>query len=187
MSISKYAHEGYGQIELNQVTFRRDGNIEAQCALGSDFSAKVPAENGMLLAVDKVNRTVGFPKDGNLPIGVNYTTEHMYDERANALKDFALFPGTFLPRIGFLKTGDTYTTNTICYDTTDFNNDEAVDTACETGTLSTTPIFGGACTENGYTKLTKTKPEFGPVLRLVKKTTMPDGSVGFKFQVISAQ
>ena len=33
--------DGFGQIELNQVAFRRDGRIEAQCALNPvDFEKK---------------------------------------------------------------------------------------------------------------------------------------------------
>ena len=53
-------------MELNQVAFPRDGRIEAQCALGDDF-AEVPAENGMLLAVDNINRIVKFPVAGEVP------------------------------------------------------------------------------------------------------------------------
>ena len=33
MAINRLAKNGYGQLELNQVAFRRDGRIEAQCAL----------------------------------------------------------------------------------------------------------------------------------------------------------
>ena len=49
--------DGYGQVELNNVAFRRDGRIEAQCKPDeTDFSQAV-VENGMLLAVDNVART----------------------------------------------------------------------------------------------------------------------------------
>ena len=180
--IKKYAKKGFGQWEPNQVAFRRDGRIEAQCKLGSDFSEDVPAENGMLLAVDNVTRTVGFPKNGDLPIALNYSTEHMYDERHNALSDFKLVPGTFLPRLGYLAVGDKWTSNTICYDSTDYNDDEALVAALKA--IGSTPVYGGACTENGYVKLSKAKPEFGPVLKVVKMTTMPDGQLGVKLQVI---
>lgn len=61
--MAKLEKIGYGQLELNQVAFPRTGRIEAQCALGTDFSEEVPAENGMILAIDKVNRTVGFASD----------------------------------------------------------------------------------------------------------------------------
>ena len=36
MAIVQLTKEGYGQIELNQVACRRDGRIEAQCALNSE-------------------------------------------------------------------------------------------------------------------------------------------------------
>ena len=89
MAFKRFVVDGFGQLELNNVAFRRDGRIEAQCALDATDFADVPAENGMLLAVDRVNRTVKFPAaNSDLPIALNYTTEHMYDERANALKDF---------------------------------------------------------------------------------------------------
>ena len=69
MAIKRMVIDGYGQIELNQVAFRRDGRIEAQCALDPVDFEKVSAENGMLLAVDNVARTIKFYKDGSdLPI-----------------------------------------------------------------------------------------------------------------------
>ena len=33
MALQKMEKKGYGQLELNNVAFRRDGRIEAQCAL----------------------------------------------------------------------------------------------------------------------------------------------------------
>ena len=76
MALKRLVIEGFGQLELNNVAFRRDGRIEAQCALDSTDFASVPAENGMLLAVDNVNRVVKFADDASLPIALNYTTEH---------------------------------------------------------------------------------------------------------------
>ena len=40
--------------------------------------------------------------------------------------------------------------------------------------------------EIGAMKLTKTEPTFGPVLKVVEKTTMPDGQFAVKVQVIKA-
>ena len=60
MADKRLVIDGFGQVELNQVSFRRDGRVEAQCALDATDFASVPAENGMLLAVDRVNRTVKF-------------------------------------------------------------------------------------------------------------------------------
>ena len=90
MAFKRFKIDGYGQLELNQVAFRRDGRVEAQCALDDTDFASVPAENGMLLAVDRVNRKIKFPKSAVIatcPVALNYTTEHMYDESATAPED----------------------------------------------------------------------------------------------------
>ena len=106
---------------------------------------------------------------------------------SNALKDFKLAPGTFLPRLGYLSIGDKFTTNCVCYDPTDstygFANDAAVDTAL--ANIGTTAIYGGI-SSIGAIKLSKQKPSAGPVLRVIKNTTMPDGTFGLKFQVYEA-
>ena len=90
MALKRLVIDGFGQLELNNVFFRRSGSIEAQCFLDETDFADVPAENGMLLAVDRVNRLVKFPVDDSLPIALNYTTEHGYDERTPGLKNFKL-------------------------------------------------------------------------------------------------
>lgn len=183
MADKRLVIDGFGQVELNQVSFRRDGRIEAQCALDATDFAAVPAENGMLLAVDRVNRTVKFPVDNSLPIALNYTTEHMYDERHNSLKDFKLERGTFLPRLGFLSVGELFTTNCICMNESEFADEEALATAADA--LATTPLYGGI-SANGAIKVSATAPQAGPVLLVVEKTTMPDGQFALKFQVKTA-
>lgn len=185
MALKRLVIDGFGQLELNNVFFRRAGMVEAQCALGEDF-ANVPAENGMLLAVDRVNRIVKFPVAGeNMPIALNYTSEHMYDERAKGLRDFKLERGTFYPRMGFLSVGELFTTNCFSYDSDEFANEERLMEAVkDKATLAATAVYGGAC-ENGTIKLSATKPTFGPVLRVVEKTTMPDGQFALKLQVVS--
>jgi hypothetical protein len=186
MAIKRFKIDGFGQIELNQVAFRREGRIEAQCALdGTDF-ANIPAENGMLLAVDTASRTVKLPEDGaNLPIALNYTTEHMYDDRKNGLKDFKLeIADGFYPRLSYLTAGDKFTTNCLSYDDGEFSNDEAVETAYENGT----ELFGGVC-ENGTILVSKTAPVEGPVLRAAKGMgagSLADGQFGMKFHVVKA-
>ena len=188
MADKRLVIDGFGQVELNQVSFRRDGRVEAQCALDATDFASVPAENGMLLAVDRINRTVKFPTAANaakMPIALNYTTEHMYDERANALKDFKLERGTFLPRLGFLSVGELFTTNCICMDDSEFANETALATATAATALTTTPVYGGI-SDNGAIMVSATKPSVGPVLLVVEKTTMPDGQFALKFQVLEA-
>ena len=199
MAVQRLIIDGYGQIELNNCAFRRDGRIEAQCKPNkTNFAdANRVLENGMLLAVDNVAREVKLPvANETLPIAINYSSEHIYDERTPGLKNFYL-KGTndFLPRLGYLSVGDKFTENCISYDNT-VDDDWAPDTETYPGdtddsafrrnmlaaNLATTPIYGGICT-NGSILVSATAPTVGPVLRLIKVTTMPDGTIGFKFQV----
>ena len=192
MSLQRLTIDGFGQLELNNVAFRRDGRVEAQCALDATDFANVPAENGMLLAVDRVNRTIKFPVDGSLPIALNYTTEHMYDERANGLKDFSLPLGSFYPRLGYLSVGELFTTNCVGYDSNEWTatgSGATAKTADENfkedcAKIATTPLYGGISAE-GVIAVSATAPQVGPVLKVVEATTMPDGTFGLKFQVLS--
>ena len=165
MALTKLAKEGYGQLELNFAAFRRNGSIEAQCKIaeGIDF-----IENGMLLAVDRKARTVGYPTANSEVIALNYTAEHMYDERAKALKDFKLDKNTFLPRLGYIGKADKFTTNTVCYD--DTNGIE-------------TYKYGKPCVTSGfegYIELTNTKT--GAVVEVIDAAaTMPDGQPAVQF------
>lgn len=182
--------DGFGQLELNQVAWRRDGRIEAQCALDATDFATAPAENGMLLAVDKAAGVVTLADTddiGVLPIGINYSTEHMYDERALGLKYFKLERGEFFPRIGFLAVGDRFTTNLVAYDkgdTEDVGFNGELMTKID---LATTPVYGGISdSKKGHIFVSPKKPTAGPVLRVIEKTTMPDGQPALKFVVVSA-
>ncbi len=175
--------DGYGQLELNNVAFRRDGRIEAQCAPASAL-ASAKLENGMLLAVDNVSRTVTYATDSSLPIALHYSAEHIYDERTPGLKNWYLKGSDdFLPRLGYLAVGDKFTTNCISYDTSEFATASALDSAF--AAIGTTPIWGGAGAD-GAIAISTSAPSFGPVLRMVQKTTMPDGQLGIKFQVYQA-
>lgn len=185
MAIKRMVIDGYGQVELNQVAFRRDGRIEAQCALDSADFAKVSAENGMLLAVDNVTRTVKFPVAGSdLPIALNYSTEHLYDERAQSLKNFKLdIEDGFYPRLGYLAIGDKFTTNCLAYDDGEFADEDALEEAYANNDV----LYGGIC-ENGAILVSAEQPAEGPVLKAIKGTgagSMADGQFAIKFQVIA--
>lgn len=168
MALINLAKKGYGQLELNFAAFRRNGAIEAKCRIadGIDY-----LENGMLLAVDRKNRTVGYPTgaEGEV-IALNYTTEHMYDEREGALRDFKLDKNSFLPRLGYIGTPDKFTTNTVCYDDADFESEAAALEGAK---------YGIPC-ETGYIRLVATKPE-GYAVEVLAVTTMPDGQKAVKF------
>ena len=166
---------GYGQIELNQCAFRRDGRIEAQCKIadGIDF-----IENGGIFAIDNTKREVRYPAAGDYMFGLNYTSEHMYDERlVGGLKYYKTDKDSFLPRLGYLAVGDKFTTNTVVYD--------------DTLTL-TNAVYGYVkAGDNGYIRLSATKPQDAiadaPLLRVIDaKATMPNGAPAVKFQCIKA-
>lgn len=193
MAIVKLTKKGYGQIELNQVAWRRDGRIEAQCKLDeAQFPADAinvgeVAENGMLFAIDNVTRTL---KKATLAlaasemIGINYSTEHLYDERKQGYKDFFLTGGeNFLPRLGYLAAGDKFTLNAACYDDASFANEEAIAEAVRNGEV----VFAGiASDESGYWEISKVAPTAGPIARVIEFTDMPDGQPAVKLQVIKA-
>ena len=166
---------GYGQIELNQCAFRRDGRIEAQCKIANaDY-----VENGMILAIDNTKHEVRYPAVGDYMFGLNYTSEHMYDERlVGGLKYYKTDKDSFLPRLGYLAVGDKFTTNTVVYD------DEAD---------ITTMVYGYVkAGDNGYIRLSATDPTQdaiagAPMLRVIDaKATMPNGAPAVKFQCIKA-
>ena len=165
---------GYGQIELNQCAFRRDGRIEAQCKIaGTDY-----VENGMILAIDNTKHEVRYPAANDYMFGLNYTSEHMYDERlVGGLKYYKTDKDSFLPRLGYLAVGDKFTTNTVVYE------DEA-----DISTMVYGYVKAG---DNGYIRLSATKPQDAiadaPLLRVIDaKATMPNGAPAVKFQCIKA-
>lgn len=166
--------DGYGQLELNQVAFRRDGRIEAQCRLADGVEY---VENGMILAVDQATRTVGMPTGDDDFLALNYTTEHMYDERlVHGLKHFKLDKGTFLPRLGYLATGDKFTTNCLAVADDAAAADKA--TVEEVKTVLDTAKYGKACAL-GAIELTADAE--GAIVKVVEATTMPDGQFAVKF------
>lgn len=192
--IVKLEKDGYGQLELNNVAFRRDGRIEAQCKLDETTFANIMAENGMLVAVDNIKRVVK-PATATLasllPIGIVYSSEHIYDERTPGLKNFALGVEDVLPRIGYLSIGDKFHTNTISYSDEllvdeDTDIDDPLD-GIEGALKGGVAVYAGISSESdGYWEVTASAPSAGPVARVVEISTMPDGQIGLKLQVIKA-
>lgn len=183
MSLKRFVIDGFGQVELNQVAFRRDGRIAAQCKLNSTDFASAPAENGMLLVVDEVKREVRLPGATETePVALVYSSEHIYDERTPGLKNFANFKDSFLPRMGYLSKGDRYTTNCLAYDDGEFATEADLKTAIDAA--ATTAVYAGICV-NGAHKLSATKPTYGPVLKVRNGFTMPDGTYGVQLVCVA--
>lgn len=178
---TRIAHSGYGQIELNQVAFRRDGRIEAQSKLDTtDFTKDAPAENGMLLRLNAAERKVYLPDAATDKVLLHYSTEHMYDERTPGLKNWCLVPGSFLPRLGYLSTGDKYTTNTVSFmlgsDSGEYADEDAFWTAVKA--CKTTPMYAAPGLDGSHLVSTSA---VNAVAQVVKADIMPDGQKAIQF------
>lgn len=174
---------GYGQLELNKVAFPKDGRIEAQCACPTSFTTASPLENGMIVVVDKVHSTIELAVETEVrPFGIVYTAEKLYDQRLPGLKNFYMtgWDG-FYPRVGYLSVGDVFTTNMIAADTAVYTNEAALHVVL--AAIATTPLYGNYTT-TGAIAISTVKPTAGPVLAVVKETTMADGGHAVKFIVV---
>ena len=130
----------YGQIEPNQVWFDRAGMVEAQSRLDSakfsatqvapltkyapedqnDDAVKIVAQNGAFLMIDKANYLAQIPtqagKNAGQRIGINYSSEKLYNQFAPQRRNFFLTTQDWLPRIGYVEAGMRITTNTVQWD-----------------------------------------------------------------------
>ena len=104
----------------------------------------------------------------------------MYDERKPGLKNFYLKSAAagedFLPRVGYLAAGDLWTTN--CVDLGSYASAAAVASALASGA-----VYAAVGTQ-GAVVLDSAAPSVGPVIQVIKKTTMPDGQDAFQLQVL---
>ena len=184
MANARFYQNGYGQFEPQNCAFMRDGRIEAQCKTGSAFTTNLPLENGMLVAVDKVKGEVDLADTTEVrPIGIVYTAEKNYDRFNPGLKNFKNDGADgFYPRVGYLSIGDKFTTNCLAADTTVYATESALTSAL--AAVPTTPMYGTYTTTLGAIALTTVKPTAGPVLSVIKKTTMPDGNPAVQFIVV---
>lgn len=177
--MARLAISGFGQVELNNAAFRRDGRIEAQCKPNASDFSNVTIENGMILAIDGRARELKlptFPSDAPEVYGLVYSAETAYDERKTGLKDyyFGVDGAEFLPRLGYLSVGDKFTTNCATYSS---------DWATLTSAVAAGALYGALSTD-GIIAIGDTVPSQGPVLEVVKVHTMPDGQKGIQFKVV---
>ena len=169
------ARKGFGQLELNQVAFRRDGRVEAQMPF--EAAEGKTYENGMIVIVDKETGTLktGAIEEGDL-YGILYTSEELYDSRKPGLKNFGMtvVDGKVVGpegydvygRVGYLAVGDRFTTNT----------------------------FAGTAFEKGNKVAPNEKGEWavndaataGPVGVVAEVYTMPDGQDAIKIAIVKA-
>lgn len=214
MAIKYFDCKGFGQLEPNQVWFTRAGMVEAQCALDPEKFAshfpmtkaeadtnKIYGEVGAFLIVDKAKHTATIPtkalSDKGYPMGINYSSEKIYNQMTPGRRNYCMICGEFLPRIGFVEPGMRFTTNTVAWDTTastifttDNANDDSdimysdVKKALETGTDVYAYVVDGS--DGKLVIGAKVASAIGNVYtRVVKAYTNADGTKSFMFEVIN--
>lgn len=166
----------YGQIEPNQVWFDRAGMVEAQSRLDKrEFSnaqvapltkfvrgtaaaqyadaVKIVAQNGAFLMVDKHNYMAQVPtqdgKDAGLRVGINYSSEKLYNQFAPQRRNFFLTTQDWMPRIGYVEAGMRITTNTVQW-STEASISDAVDYDGDAAPVIDFSTFTVATPDNSY-------------------------------------
>ena len=130
MALYEFDCKGYGQLEPSQVSWNRDGRVEAQCELdpvkfASHFPVlpseaaqnKIVAEVGAFLVCDKVKKIATLPtkalSDAGWVAGINYSTEKIYNQFTPGRRNVCMVAGEYLPRIGFPEAGERICTNSV--------------------------------------------------------------------------
>jgi len=182
----------YASLELNQVAFPKTGMVVSQTPLGEAFTKAAPCENGMWVVGDKAAGAINPPTAAtSAPIGIVYTTEKEYDREHYGLQRFGRKIAGDYPRVGLLGVGDTVTTNCLQYDTSNFANDAALDTALKA--IDSTPLYVAihavgqnetVSAANAIPEIVKAAPQAGIYGKIVKYYTVPNGGKGVKYQII---
>lgn len=189
MATNRYTLAKYATLELNHISFSDTARVFAQLPLDtSDFTDAAPAEMGMWLVYDMLGGSVRKPDAVTESVGIIYNNEKEYSAEHKGLNEYALKPGEVYPRMGLFMVGDTYTTNCFCYDTGEFVNDAAVNTALAAIAAATPATHCYLVTAtNGAPRLTKDATVLaaaGTAAKVVKVYTMPNGELGLKVQFV---
>lgn len=197
MALQRFPRERYASLELNQVAFPKTGMVVSQTPLGTEFTAAAPCENGMWVLADKSKGTIGSAAAvTDTPIGIVYTAEKEYSSADFGLKNFHQVAGDY-PRIGILGLGDTVTTNCLQYDDSEngfkaTGSGDTAKTAVENmyETLAavdaTHPVYVVLVAGSPVPKLTKDLTGYtGPVAKVTKFYTVPNGEKGVKYEIVS--
>ena len=206
MAIKFFDCRGYGQIEPNQVSFTRDGRIEAQCELDpAVFASHFPmtaeeaetgmiyGENGSFYVVDKANKIVTIPtkelSDKGFPMGICYSSEMIHNQFTSGRRNYCIIRGEYLPRLGYTEVGERLTLNGVAWDTTAYAVDtskqlyDAVKTILATGTAVYAYVVEGS---HGKLVIGAAVADAlcGVYAQVVKCYTNADGSLAFMFQMV---
>ena len=206
MAIKFFDCRGYGQIEPNQVSFTRDGRIEAQCELDpAVFASHFPmtadeaeagmiyGENGSFYVVDKANKIVTVPtkelSDKGFPMGICYSSEMIHNQFTPGRKNYCMIHGEYLPRLGYTEVGERLTLNGVAWDDTAY----AVGTSKELYDAVKADLAEGTDVYAYVVEGSKGKLVIGAKVtdalcevyaQVVKCYTNADGSLAFMFQMV---
>ena len=204
MAIKFFDCRGYGQIEPNQVSFTRDGRIEAQCELDpAVFASHFPmtaeeaeagmiyGENGSFYVVDKANKTVPTKElsDKGFPMGVCYSSEMIHNQFTPGRRNYCMIHGEYLPRLGYTEVGERLTLNGVAWDDTAY----AVETSKELYDAVKADLAAGTDVYAYVVEGSNGKLVIGAAVadalcevyaQVVKCYTNADGSLAFMFQMV---
>ena len=206
MAIKFFDCRGYGQIEPNQVSFTRDGRIEAQCELDpAVFASHFPmtaeeaetgmiyGENGSFYVVDKANKIVTIPikelSDKGFPMGICYSSEMIHNQFTPGRKNYCMIHGEYLPRLGYTEVGERLTLNGVAWDNTAY----PVGTSKELYDAVKANLAAGTAVYAYVVEGSKGKLVIGAKVtdalcevyaQVVKCHTNADGSLAFMFQMV---
>ena len=206
MAIKFFDCRGYGQIEPNQVSFTRDGRIEAQCELDpAVFASHFPmtadeaeagmiyGENGSFYVVDKANKIVTIPtkelSDKGFPMGICYSSEMIHNQFTPGRRNYCMIHGEYLPRLGYTEVGERLTLNGVAWDDTAY----AVETSKELYDAVKADLAEGTDVYAYVVQGSKGKLVIGAKVtdalcevyaQVVKCYTNADGSLAFMFQMV---
>ena len=207
MALNIFDCKGYGQIEPNQVWFTRAGMSESQCAFDpKEIASHFPmtaeeagkklsyGENGVFYIVDKANKLVKHPtkalSDKGFPMGINYSSEMIYNQFTPGRRNFCMICGEFLPRIGFTEVGERITTNAVAWDDTVYSQTDSKEfyDAVKADIAEGTDVYAYV-TEASKGRLVigaNVSDALGNVYaQVVKAYTNADGTLAFMFQFIN--
>ena len=206
MAIKFFDCKGYGQIEPNQVSFTRDGRIEAQCELDpAVFASHFPmtadeaeagmiyGENGSFYVVDKANKIVTVPtkelSDKGFPMGICYSSEMIHNQFTPGRRNYCMIHGEYLPRLGYTEVGERLTLNGVAWDDTAY----AVETSKELYDAVKADLAAGTDVYAYVVEGSNGKLVIGAKVtdalcevyaQVVKCYTNADGSLAFMFQMV---
>lgn len=169
MAIKRLAHVGYGVIERNRVNAE---NMESACELDATAFPN-GAENGRIVGVRKDLGKVVLSTDAAAVKGVLNNSEKIYNQFHEGLNNYHVEAGK-MAAVLFVEQGNTFTTNTVCYDDGEFADDAAVKAAIASTAAVTYAVPSTVADSEGILQITATAPADGAPFIAVEYKVMPD-------------